>query len=205
MSTELTEREYTFDVPATVTVHVKASSPHHGVEKVAAVMETGVVLDTEHDGVTLHQLGPVPGRPPTLVFVDGEEPDDEDRVDARHGSPQRGWFGEGDDDVVRLVNETADHYDAHGYQLVRFYRTGDTTWRVTVRRDPYRNQSRAVVDVLNRHLEWTTVAESPAATWHDSLSPYGGQGTGRHPRPGYEAARAMTEELLALARAITGL
>lgn len=54
--------------------------------------------------------------------------------------------------------------------LSRVYRHGGDTVRIRVRLNSYADQSFATAYLLNGHKEWTEIAETPSATWHDAAS-----------------------------------
>ncbi|WP_194820930.1 hypothetical protein [Micromonospora sp. S-DT3-3-22] len=54
-----------------------------------------------------------------------------------------------------------------GYDLTEVRRTaGGHRLRVRIHRDPYPQQSHALVEVLTPAMTWTPLADEPTSTWH---------------------------------------
>lgn len=96
---------------------------------------------------------------------------------------------------VKHFHETTADPGQHSYDVVRFYRRGEDTFRVTVDRDSYERQSRAVAEVLTASREWSHVVSNAPSNWHASTSLYGLKGTERHPEPGFATLRRIADAL----------
>ncbi|WP_125789689.1 hypothetical protein [Amycolatopsis sp. WAC 01375] len=89
------------------------------------------------------------------------------------------------------------------YGVVRFYRDNDeitetsNTYRVTVARDIYPDQSTARADVLTPSREWSHITDNPPSNWHSTTSPYSNSGTAKSPERGFTTLRRLADALAA--------
>jgi hypothetical protein len=81
------------------------------------------------------------------------------------------------------------------YSLVRFYRRGGDTFRVTIYRDSYEDQSRAVAELLTPSRDWTAIVDNPPSNWHDTTSLWGDKRIGIEPEDGFTALRRLADAL----------
>jgi hypothetical protein len=104
---------------------------------------------------------------------------------------------------VRHFHETTDDVSArHRYSVIRFYRRGEDTFRITIERDSYEQQSTAIAEVLTTSREWSRVVGNAPSNWHDTTSLYATKGTGAHPEPGFTTLRRLADALAAEAMTI---
>lgn len=99
-------------------------------------------------------------------------------------------------DTVMHCEETTGSRGHGCYSLVRFYDREGRTFRVTLHRDNYVAQSRAVAEVLTPAFTWTAVIDNPASNWHGSTSIWHDTPTGLVPETGFETLRQLADELV---------
>jgi hypothetical protein len=99
------------------------------------------------------------------------------------------------DSTILCFKETEDDRGQGCYTLVRFYRHRELIIRVTVKRDPYREQSRAHAEVLTPGLTWTTLITDPTCRWYGDTSIWARKPTQAHREMGFTTLGRIADGL----------
>ncbi|WP_394622382.1 hypothetical protein JNUCC0626_50465 (plasmid) [Lentzea sp. JNUCC 0626] len=90
------------------------------------------------------------------------------------------------------------------YSLVRYYRRGDdATFRVTIYRDSYEDQSHAVAEVFTPSRDWTAIVSNAPSNWHGTTSLWGDKRIGIEREDGFTTLRRLADALARDAMVIT--
>jgi hypothetical protein len=97
---------------------------------------------------------------------------------------------------IVLVRETIKIELQERYTLVRYYRCGTDTFKVTVHRHDDRARSYATAEIHTASQEWSLVVRNPPANWHDRTFVWGLTSLPAvDPETGFITLRSVADEL----------